>query len=70
MLLQNWMHQLARPTYFLELEMSPRQIWGRFLSIHLEKDEDDIKQMHKEGKQEDFQARQKSESKTAVHIML
>jgi replicative DNA helicase len=50
MLLQNWMHQLARPTYFLELEMSPRQIWGRFLSIHLEKDEEDIKQMHKEGK--------------------
>ena len=50
MLLQNWMYQLARPTYFLELEMSPRQIWGRFLSIHLEKDEEDIKQMHKEGK--------------------
>ena len=50
MLLQNWIYELKRPTYFLELEMSPRQIWGRFLSMHLEKDENDIKNMHRQGK--------------------
>ena len=50
MLLQNWMHGMARPTYFLELEMSPRQIWSRFLSIHLGKEDEEIKQMHRNGK--------------------
>ena len=33
MLLQNWMVQLKRPTYFMEMEMSPRQIWSRFVMI-------------------------------------
>ena len=49
MLLQNWMYELKKPTYFLELEMSPRQIWSRFLSIHLEKEDEEIKEMHKRG---------------------
>ena len=50
MLLQNWMNSLRRPTYFLELEMSPRQIWQRFLSMHLEKEDGEIKEMHRQGK--------------------
>ena len=33
MLLQNWMCAFKVPTYFLEMEMSPRQIWGRFVMI-------------------------------------
>jgi hypothetical protein len=33
MLLQNWMVSLKRPTYFIEMEMSPRQIWSRFVMI-------------------------------------
>ena len=33
MLLQNWMVALKRPTYFIEMEMSPRQIWSRFVMI-------------------------------------
>ena len=49
MLLQNWMYELQKPTYFLELEMSPRQIWSRFLSIHLEKEDEEIREMHKKG---------------------
>ena len=35
MLLQNWMVQLKKPTYFLEMEMSPRQIWSRFVQIEM-----------------------------------
>jgi len=33
MLLQNWMVAWKVPTYFLEMEMSPRQIWSRFVMI-------------------------------------
>ena len=33
MLLQNWMVAMKRPTYFIEMEMSPRQIWSRFVMI-------------------------------------
>jgi hypothetical protein len=33
MLLQNWMCAFKVPTYFLEMEMSPRQIWSRFVMI-------------------------------------
>ena len=33
MLLQNWVNELKRPTYFLEMEMSPRQIWQRFIQM-------------------------------------
>jgi len=33
MLLQNLMVLFKRPTYFIEMEMSPRQIWSRFAMI-------------------------------------
>jgi len=33
MLLQNWMNAFKKPTYFVEMEMSPRQIWSRFVMI-------------------------------------
>ena len=33
MLLQNWVNAFKRPTYFIEMEMSPRQIWSRFVMI-------------------------------------
>ena len=33
MLLQNWMNGFKKPTYFIEMEMSPRQIWSRFVMI-------------------------------------
>ena len=33
MLLQNWMVAFKRCTYFIEMEMSPRQIWSRFVQI-------------------------------------
>jgi hypothetical protein len=35
MLVQNWVNQFKRPTYFLEMEMSPRQIWKRFIQIEM-----------------------------------
>tara|TARA_Y100001963_G_scaffold156121_1_gene248909 strand:- start:130 stop:1872 length:1743 start_codon:yes stop_codon:yes gene_type:complete len=33
MLIQNWVNSFKKPTYFLEMEMSPRQIWKRFIQI-------------------------------------
>ncbi len=33
MLLQNWVNTFKVPTYFIEMEMSPRQIWSRFVQI-------------------------------------
>ena len=33
MLLQNWVNKLKRQTYFLEMEMSPRQMWMRFVMM-------------------------------------
>ena len=33
MLVQNWVNSFKKPTYFLEMEMSPRQIWKRFIQI-------------------------------------
>ena len=33
MLVQNWVNSLKRPTYFLEMEMSARQMWQRFIQI-------------------------------------
>jgi hypothetical protein len=33
MLLQNWVNYWKKPTYFMEMEMSPRQIWSRFVMI-------------------------------------
>ena len=33
MLLQNWVNSFKKETYFMEMEMSPRQIWSRFVMI-------------------------------------
>ena len=44
MLLQNWVNSLKRPTYFLEMEMSPRQIWQRFIQIEENWTEEELKQ--------------------------
>ena len=33
MVLQNWVNHFKRPTYFMEMEMSPRQMWARFVMI-------------------------------------
>ena len=35
MLLQNLVNGFKRPTYFIEMEMSPRQIWSRFVQIEM-----------------------------------
>ena len=43
MLLQNWVNALKRPTYFIEMEMSPRQMWSRFVMIENDWSEDDLK---------------------------
>jgi KaiC/GvpD/RAD55 family RecA-like ATPase len=43
MLLQNIVNGLKRPTYFIEMEMSPRQIWSRFVQIEMGWSEDDLK---------------------------
>tara|TARA_Y100001973_G_C5178168_1_gene323308 strand:- start:104 stop:1813 length:1710 start_codon:yes stop_codon:yes gene_type:complete len=44
MLVQNWVNALKRPTYFLEMEMAPRQIFQRFIQIEKGWNEDEIKQ--------------------------
>ena len=49
MLLQNWVYLLKKKTYFLELEMSSRQMWQRFLGIHSGYDEKKIKEAYKSG---------------------
>jgi KaiC/GvpD/RAD55 family RecA-like ATPase len=43
MLLQNLMNGFKRPTYFIEMEMSPRQIWSRFVQIEMDWSEDQLK---------------------------
>ena len=43
MLLQNWMNYFKRPTYFIEMEMSPRQIWSRFVQIEMGWTEEQLK---------------------------
>ena len=48
MLLQNWMVQLKRPTYFVEMEMSPRQIWSRFVMIENEWSEKQLQEHYKQ----------------------
>ena len=35
MFLQNLVNGFKRPTYFIEMEMSPRQIWSRFVQIEM-----------------------------------
>jgi len=51
MLIQNWVNALKRPTYFLEMEMSPRQIWSRFIQIEQRWDEDELKAHYQNGSQ-------------------
>ena len=43
MLLQNWVHHFKSPTYFMEMEMSPRQMWGRFVQINKGWNEEELK---------------------------
>ena len=44
MLLQNWVNSLKRTTYFLELEMSPRQMWSRFVMIEEKWTEEELRE--------------------------
>jgi hypothetical protein len=58
MLLQNWVNSLKRTTYFLEMEMSPRQIWSRFVMIEKEWNEDQLREhymQYQNGISDDFQ---------------
>jgi len=48
MLLQNWVNYFKRPTYFVEMEMSPRQIWSRFVQIEMGWDELELKNHYKQ----------------------
>jgi len=50
MLLQNWVNYFKRPTYFVEMEMSPRQIWSRFVQIEMGWDEEQLKDHYKQMK--------------------
>ena len=43
MLLQSWVQKLKRPTYFIEMEMSPRQMWMRFVMMEKNWDEDELR---------------------------
>tara|TARA_R100000700_G_C3148957_1_gene128256 strand:+ start:55 stop:798 length:744 start_codon:yes stop_codon:yes gene_type:complete len=43
MLLQSWVNKLKRPTYFIEMEMSPRQMWMRFVMMEKGWTEDELK---------------------------
>ena len=43
MLLQNWMNGFKKPTYFIEMEMSPRQIWTRFVQMEMQWSEEDLR---------------------------
>ena len=47
MLLQNWVNSLKRRTYFMEMEMSPRQIWTRFVQIEKGWTEDQLAEHYK-----------------------
>ena len=42
MLLQNWVNSFKKPTYFVEMEMSPRQIWSRFCMIEMGWDDNQL----------------------------
>jgi hypothetical protein len=43
MFLQNVVNGLKRPTYFIEMEMSPRQIWSRFVQIEMGWSEEELR---------------------------
>ena len=58
MLLQNWMVSFKRLTYFIEMEMSPRQIWSRFVQIEKNWTEEQLVSHYKtfqNGVDKDFQ---------------
>ena len=44
MLLQNWVNSFKRPTYFIEMELSPRQIWSRFVMIEMGWNDEQLKE--------------------------
>ncbi len=46
MLLQNWVNTFKRKTYFLEMEMSPRQMWMRFVMINNKWNEEQLKEYY------------------------
>ena len=50
MLLQNWMNGFKKPTYFIEMEMSPRQIWTRFVQMEMQWDENDLRDHYMKSK--------------------
>ena len=50
MLLQNWANYFKKQTYFVEMEMSPRQIWSRFVQIEMGWDEKRLAEHYKQMK--------------------
>ena len=48
MLLQNWVNAFKKPTYFIEMEMSPRQVWSRFVMIENEWNEGQLKEHYQQ----------------------
>jgi len=48
MLLQNWMTAFKKPTYFIEMEMSPRQIWSRFVMIEMGWSEEQLREHYQQ----------------------
>jgi hypothetical protein len=57
MILQNWMVAFKRLTYFIEMEMSPRQIWSRFVQIEKGWSEEELANHYRSfrnGLEEDF----------------
>lgn len=49
MLLQNWLNALKVETYFLEMEMSPRQMMMRFAMMETGKSEEEIIESYRQG---------------------
>ena len=50
MLLQNWLNALKTPTYFLEMEMSPRQMMMRFAMMETGMSEEEVVDHYRQGK--------------------
>ena len=50
MLLQNWLNALKVTTYFLEMEMSPRQMMMRFAMMETGMDEEEVVEYYRKGK--------------------
>lgn len=58
MLLQNWVNKLKRKTYFIEMEMSARQMWMRFVMMEKGWSEEELRANyieHAKSITEDFQ---------------